>query len=140
MSVPSRGSGLRQFIAFFWGSAAGLAVDLVSFQVLVWFGLEPWLANGVSSFLSITVVYLLVTRYSFGADTRLWTYVVFVAWYTLMIVIMSTLIQLLSSATHGEPFLWKLASVPVSFTANYLFSRFLFERLTRKAPGEAVEE
>jgi putative flippase GtrA len=120
--------GFRQFVAFFWGSAVGLAIDLVGFQVFVWLGLEPWLANGLSSFISITAVYFLVTRYSFGSGTRLWTYVLFVAWYSMMIVIVSTLIQLLSAATGAEPFLWKLASVPFSFAANYAFSRVLLRR------------
>lgn len=130
----------REFWMFFGGSAAGLAVDLLGFQVLVSLGLEPWLANGISSFVSISVVYLLVTRYSFGVGTRVSTYILFVAWYSASIILFSTLIQLAVSSFGGVPFLWKLATVPVSFGLNYLFSRFLFlprQRRDAAAAGDA---
>jgi putative flippase GtrA len=115
-------------LAFFWGSAAGLMIDLSGFQLLVWLGLEPWLANGMSSAGSITAVYFLVSRYSFKGSVGLRTYVMFVTWYGLSIVIFSTLIQYASSETGWVPIVWKLLSVPVSFSLNYAFSRRLFRR------------
>ncbi|QNO37048.1 GtrA family protein [Protaetiibacter sp. SSC-01] len=129
----------REFWTFFGGSAAGLAVDLVGFQLLVWAGLPPWLANGTSSVVSITVVYLLVTRYTFGVGTRLSTYVLFVGWYLTSIVVFSSLIQLAVSLTDWVPFAWKLVTVPISFSLNYLFSRFLFLP-KQKHDAELLEE
>lgn len=116
----------RRFRAFLGASAVGLAIDLIGFQLLITLGLQPWLANGISSLASISAVYLLATRYAFGADARVWTYIAFVAWYTLSIITFSTLIQLATSATDLPPFAWKLMTIPISFTANYLFSRLLF--------------
>lgn len=117
---------LKQFVAFFLGSGVGLIIDLAGFQLLILLGLQPWLANGVSSFVSITAVYLLVSRYSFGADANAKTYVAFVVWYSSSIIVFSLLIQLVSDASGWAPFAVKLLSVPVSFALNYVFSRFLF--------------
>ena len=122
--------GFRQFLAFFGGSAVGLVIDLMGFQALLWSGFDPGIANLVSSTVSITAVYLLVSRYSFGASTRLRTYLVFVTWYGSSILLFSLLIQLASIESGWPPLVWKLMSVPVSFTFNYLFSRYLFQRWT----------
>lgn len=124
----------REFMTFLGGSAVGLTIDLVGFQLLLVSGLEPWLANMISSSASITTVYLLVSRYSFGTGTRLSTYTAFLAWYTMSILTFSMLIQFAVSETDWHPFLWKLISVPVSFLLNYTFSRFLF-----RTPGTGTE-
>lgn len=116
----------RQFGLFFLGSLAGLVIDLGGFALLTWLGVVPWIANFCSSVTSISVVYLLVTRYAFGAGTRSWKYFAFVGWYLANILVFSTIIQLLVSATHLEPFLWKICTIPVSFLVNYFFSRWLF--------------
>jgi putative flippase GtrA len=118
----------RRFVAFFLGSGAGLVVDLGGFSLLVALGIAPGIANLCSSFASITVVYVLVTRYSFGVGTKPATYVLFVAWYSLAIVVFSTLIEWAVVSTGLPPIVCKLASVPFSFSLNYGFSRLLFRR------------
>ena len=125
MPLPA---GIRRLLRFAAGSSVGLMIDLGGFALLHALGLPPWLANGTSSFTAVTAVYLIVTRYSFGARHRVRTYVAFVAWYSFMIVLFSTLIQLAASWSGGGAFLWKLASVPFTFTANYCFSLVLFGR------------
>lgn len=140
---PKSRSRIREFFTFFGGSAAGLAIDLVGFQLLVWVGLWPWLANATSSTVSISVVYLLVSRYAFSASARVSTYLLFVGWYGLSILVFSTLIQFASTGLGGAPLIWKLLSVPVSFMLNYGFSRFLFrgpasENETGGAPRETL--
>ncbi|WP_370449999.1 GtrA family protein [Cryobacterium sp. Hh7] len=106
----------------------GLGIDLLGFGIFMWTGLVVWQANAVSSTLSITAVYFLVTRYSFRAHSQVFTYVVFVAWYGCSIVAFSVLIQYATTASDWEPMVWKLLSVPVSFAINYIFSRWLFRR------------
>lgn len=123
MSARSR---TREFWSFFGGSAVGLVIDLLGFQVLLWVGLEPWLANLASSAASITAVYFLVSRYSFGASARMRTYLLFVGWYGTSIVLFSLVIQLAATETGWYPMVWKLLTVPVSFALNYLFSRYVF--------------
>ncbi|MFC5931180.1 GtrA family protein [Cryobacterium melibiosiphilum] len=124
---------MRQFLSFFGGSAVGLLIDLVGFQLLVSAGLAPWQANVISSMLALTTVYFLVARFAFAAAARLRTYLLFFVWYASNIVVFSSLIQLAVTLTDGPPFGFKLASIPVSFAANYLFTRVLFRRATPPA-------
>lgn len=126
---------LKRLLSFAAGSSVGLVIDLGGFLLLHAAGVVPWLANGLSSSAAVTAVYLLVTRYAFGAERRWWTYVAFVAWYASVIVALSAVIQLLSTATGVDPFLWKLASVPVTFSANFGFSLLLFRGRRSRIPA-----
>lgn len=109
--------------------------DLSLFQVGLVIGLAPWLANAISATTAITVVYFLAVRLAFGANPRAITYVLFFAWYATSVVVSSTAIQVASSATSVQPFIWKLATIPISFCVNYLFSRFLFRDRARPDPA-----
>lgn len=124
----SRHLAVRRFLAFFGASAVGLAIDLGLFALLTAMGLAPWLANGISATTSITAVYFLATKHSFAVRPRLSTYVAFFAWYATSIVVFSFLIDLATDLSGWPAFLWKLASVPVSFALNYGFSTLLFRR------------
>jgi len=117
---------IQEFLTFFGGSAVGLAIDLVGFSLLILTGLVPWQANAISSSLALTAVYFLVVRFAFAAEARVATYVAFFAWYGATIVVFSVLIQAAANLTDGPPLVWKLASIPISFGSNYLFSRYLF--------------
>ena len=128
MSGGARPSHRRGFVMFFLGSLGGLTVDLGGFWLLATVGVPPGIANVTSSAASVTVVYLLVTRFTFGTGVRLSTYVLFVAWYGCNIAVTSTAIQVASTLVLPLPLLWKIASIPLSFLANYGFSRWLFSR------------
>lgn len=125
-----------EFLRFTAGSVAGLAIDLVGFQLLIFAGLAPGLSNALSSALSITVVYLLVTRYAFNVRKSASSFFIFLAWYGGSIVTFSLLIELVVAETGWAPMIAKALSVPVSFGLNYLFSRFLFSRSARSAIRE----
>ena len=125
---------MRQFLSFFGGSAVGLLIDLVGFTLLDVAGLEPWQANAISSTLALTAVYFLVARFAFAAQARVRTYLFFFAWYGANIVVFSTLINLAVNHTDWPPLLCKLASIPISFLLNYLFSRSLFRPGATAAP------
>ncbi|MDH6235418.1 GtrA family protein [Cryobacterium sp. CG_9.6] len=117
---------IREFVTFFGGSAVGLVIDLVGFSLLILTGLVPWQANAVSSSVALTAVYFLVVRFTFSAQARVTTYVAFFAWYGGTIVVFSVLIQAATTLTDWPPLICKLASIPISFGSNYLFSRYLF--------------
>jgi putative flippase GtrA len=119
----------RRFASFFVGSLAGLVVDLGGFAVLVMVGVQPGVSNLCSSFASISVVYLLVTRFTFGVGARPVTYIAFVAWYSTSVLVYSGVIVLLVAETGLPAIACKLMTVPVSFAANYAFSRVLFRKL-----------
>jgi putative flippase GtrA len=125
---------MRQFLRFFGGSAVGLLIDLTGFALLVVAGLEPWQANTISSTLALTAVYFLVVRFAFAARARVRTYVLFFAWYGANIAVFGALINLAVEVTDWAPLLCKLASIPLSFLLNFLFSRSLFHPPPTTAP------
>ena len=47
----------------------------------------------------------------------------------------STAIQLLAASTAVDPFIWKLASIPFTFAANFCFSLVLFRARPVAAPA-----
>lgn len=121
-----------QFGRFAASSALGLFIDIAGFWLASALGVEPFLANITSASASITVVYLLVSRFTFAARTSWMSYVAFFGWYATSILIFSSLISYFSYSIGGAVFLWKALSVPFSFTLNFLFSRFLFVKLQGK--------
>lgn len=127
---------LRRLVSFAVGSGAGLAADLLTFSVLVLVGVPPVAANLVSTAVATTIVYLLVTRYTFRAVRRARTYLLFFGWYAALSVIVSVLIEEISRGDTGWALVLKLLSVPCTFTANYLFSTFLLSPSIRVATGD----
>lgn len=127
---------LRRLLSFALGSGAGLAADLLTFSALVLVGVPPIVANLVSTAVATTIVYLLVTRYTFSAVRRARTYLLFFGWYAALSVVVSVLIEALSHGDRGWALALKLLSVPCTFTANYLFSTFLLSPSIRVATAE----
>jgi putative flippase GtrA len=104
----------------------GLVVDLSIFALGVRLGASPWLANTMSAGGAVVVVYLFVTKYAFRTRRSRATFVGFVAWYLISIVLFSFLIEMLHEGTGWAPFLCKLMSLPFSFGANFGASKMLF--------------
>lgn len=122
-------SRYRQFVTFFLGSGIGVTADMSIFYTLTrLFLIEPWMANTVSASVGIITVYFLVTRHSFRVSRNITSWILFVGWYTVIIITFSWLIQMLVTEVVLVPILAKVFTLPFSFGANYLFSRFLFAR------------
>ena len=122
----SERTGLRALLArllsFAVGSGLGLLVDLGGFAALTLAGLLPVTANIVSSSLSVVVVYLFVTRRTFRVRAHPATFLCFAAWYAANIAATSWTIQYLVDHVAALPWVWKVALVPISFGANFLFN------------------
>lgn len=117
---------MRQFLGFFGGSAVGLIIDLGGFALLISAGLLPWQANALSSTLALTAVYFLVARFAFTARPGVRTYLFFFTWYGSVIIVFSALIDAAVTLTSWPALICKLASIPISFGMNFLFTRYLF--------------
>lgn len=115
-----------RFWRFLLGTFGGLATDLSVFTVLTKVGLAPGFANIISATLGLLLVYFLVTRYAFKAQHSNLKFIAFVTWYSLMILFWGGVIQLLVDNTELPPLFAKLATIPVSFGMNFVFSRVLF--------------
>jgi putative flippase GtrA len=115
-----------RFWRFFLGTVGGLATDLSVFTLLTKVGLAPGFANIISATLGLLVVYFLVTRYAFKAQHSNLKFIAFVTWYSLMILLWGGVIQLLVVNSGISPLVAKLATIPISFGLNFVFSRVLF--------------
>ena len=131
-------SFIRRLLSFTLGSGLGLLVDVGGFTALTIAGVAPGLANVISSSASVVVVYGFVTRRTFQARLHPVTFLCFATWYAGNIAATSLAIQILVDQVAPLPALWKLALVPLSFTANFLFNTALHRWGTRLLPGSGM--
>ncbi|MGY1662210.1 GtrA family protein [Geodermatophilus sp. SYSU D00705] len=132
------GSLVREALRFLLGTCIGLTVDLSVFEAGVRLGAPPGVANVVSSGCAVVVMYAIVTRYVFRSGRSGASFAAFVAWYAFSIAAFSVLIEVLHGTTGWAPFLCKLVSLPLSFAANFVFSKVIFRRAGRAA-GSTVD-
>ena len=124
-AVPFFLKNYRKIAHFFWGSLAGVTVDLFFFQVLVYATIQPLHANMVSSALAITTTYFLVTRYTFKQSPNPKKFALFFAYYTVSILFFSFAINYTVNISKLTPLFCKICSLPFSFLTNFLFSNII---------------
>jgi putative flippase GtrA len=124
---------VRDALRFLLSTCLGLTVDLAVFGVGVWLGATPGVANVVSSGCAVVVMYAVVTRYVFRGGRSRGSFVAFVAWYVVSIAVFSVLVEVLHDSTGWAPFVCKLVSLPLSFAANFGFSKIVFRGAGRNA-------
>ncbi|WP_158544517.1 GtrA family protein [Blastococcus sp. TBT05-19] len=129
---------VREVLRFLVGTCLGLTVDLGVFEAAVRLGAAPGVANVLSSGCAVVVMYLVVTRYVFRADRSPSSFAVFVGYYAVSIATFSIVIQILHETTGWLPFICKLVSLPLSFAANFVFSKVIFRRSGR--PSESPSD
>lgn len=118
----------RRFSKFIISSFLGLGIDLLVFQIMVYFNSSALLANLCSSILAVGVLYFLVSRFTFAGKGSYIAALIFYFWYFAIIIFFSLVIELVSSSLDIQPILIKVLTIPISFLLNYLFSIFVFKR------------
>lgn len=131
---------VKELTVFGLVSASTLGVDLFTFLVLSNLGLPPFFANLFSSTLAAVLVYFASSRYAFLRKTTASKGFAVVTWYLLATFSWSTVIQLLASGPVGNDFLSKVITVPFSFVANYLVSKYIIQRLALGEGGSKTHE
>lgn len=116
----------KQILSFSLGSAIGLFIDIVGFELLALSGLRADYANLISSFTAVIAVYLFVTRFTFSVSKEWKSFIPFIAWYVISIPAFSFLVLQISELLDLSGLIAKICVIPISFTSNYLFNRFLF--------------
>jgi putative flippase GtrA len=125
---------LIQFAAV---SGTGLALDFCLFVALLWFRVPPLAANSVSSLAAVTFVYFASVRrvFRYGGQFHVAMFATYAAYQACGIALGSWAVQsLIVAGLPGAAS--KLAIVPLTFTANYLFMAWLTSdpyRWTREA-------
>lgn len=128
-------SGLlrTEVVRFFLSTLVGLSVDLGGYGILTAFNSQAGIANLMSSTAAVAVMYVLSGRFTFRSRGGTTTVVLFFAWYAVSILCFSTLIQVAAHSWHWGPLPAKVASLPLSFTANFLTTRLIFATTSLKA-------
>jgi putative flippase GtrA len=118
-------------------SGTGLALDFCLFLALLSLRVPPFAANSASSLAAVTFVYFASVRrvFRYGGEFRVAMFAAYVAYQACGIAAGSWAVQaLIALGLAGAAA--KLAIVPLTFTANYLFMGWLTanpERWSREA-------
>jgi putative flippase GtrA len=119
---------VKELTVFALFSASTLAVDIVTFVVLSNFGFSPFISNACSSTLAALLIYFASSKYAFLGKPRVSKAFAVVTWYLLATLIWSSVIQFLAAGPLGDNFLSKAITVPFSFLANYLVSKYIIQK------------
>jgi putative flippase GtrA len=131
------GLHLTKLVHFAGVSGTGLILDFCLFLALLSFRLPPFAANFASSCAAVTFVYFASLRrvFRYGGEFHASMFALYAAYQAFGIAAGSWVIQLLIGL--GAPgAVAKLAIVPVTFSANYLFMSWLTSNPARWS-GEA---
>ncbi|MFW8745153.1 GtrA family protein, partial [Mesorhizobium japonicum] len=128
MTQPAPTTGWRhalgRLISFGFYSGIGVLCDwAVLFALTTFTPMADWGANIVSSAVGTTIVYVAVTRRTWKVPQSWITYLVFVTWYALVILLCSVLIDTAHTWWGWLPIVGKIATTPLSFALNYAFNR-----------------
>ena len=115
-------------------SGIGLGLDMLTFLGLVGIGFSPLHANLLSSVAGVTFVYFALVRRIFSYEGRfhLTMFSAYLTYQACGIAAGSWLVGLLA-ALGLLPIFAKMAILPITFSANYLFMGWLTSRATRWA-------
>ena len=116
----------RRVFRFGIVSGLGLCLDLLTFLGLVGYGFSPFQANLVSSVAGVTFVYFVSVRRVFSYEGR-FHLAMFAAYLTYQMcgIFAGSWLVGLRSALGLLPIAAKMAILPITFCANYLFMGWL---------------
>ena len=131
-----------QAFKFFGLSGLGWIIDMCIFSLLTYFGVYTILANIISSFVAVTFVYLTSTKNIFVNMNNKFNikkkYVVYVLYQVIIVLISSTIINLIAKDLTGsniELFVnyskisAKIIVTPFTMVTNFMFMKFLVEKV-----------
>lgn len=140
-SLPqaSRRTLFVQLSKFFAGTLVGLAVDFGVYLLATAVGIEPGIANAISSTCAVIVTYIISVRFTFGVKPGLRSFAEYAAWYAISIAVFSVAIQFIHDAPHLDAIWAKLFVLPFSFIANFIASRVILIPRSSQRQGLAVD-
>ena len=117
-------------------SGGGLALDLSIFLLMVHLGFTPVSANFLSATIAVTFVYFAsVSRiFSYQGRFLMGLFLAYLAYQAAAVPAASLAVGYLAVKWMSPP-LAKLAVLPLTFSANYMFMAFLTHRRRAAAEG-----
>ena len=124
---------LLRIVKFGFVSAAGLALDFVIFLALIGLDVAPFVANAASATAAVTFVYFASVRriFSYRGGFLLGLFAAYLAYQAAGVTAASLAVAYLSDH-YLPPVAAKIAILPVTFTANYLFMALITRRSPRR--------
>lgn len=119
---------LLELIVFAAVSAGTLGADLLVFLALSSFGFTPFLANICSSTFAAVCVYLASSKFAFLRKASISKGSAVIAWYLMATLLWSSVVQLVVDFTTIESFAAKIITVPFSFGANFVVSKYIIQK------------
>jgi len=117
---------LKKLLGFAFVSGLGLAIDFAIFLLLVALSLSPLAANAVSGSCAVTYVYFASVRriFSYQGTFLFGLFLAYLVYQIAGVTAASFAVSFLASHFMA-PALAKVAILPVTFSANYLFMSLL---------------
>lgn len=120
---------VERILLFAAASGSGLAIDFLLFVALAASGLAPGWANLVSGTAAVSFVYFASVRriFRYGGRFLVGLFAAYLLYQAMGVALASWAVAMLA-AIGWAPLLAKLAILPVTFPANYLFMSALTAR------------
>ena len=119
---------VAQLVRFFLSTLVALGLDFGLYAVLCSLGVIPGWASLISSGTATIVLYFFSTRLTFRTKHSLGRALAFCVWYTFSIAGFALLVQGIHEQFDLHWFLSKAATLPFSFSINFLVSRAILYR------------
>lgn len=133
---------VRQAVRFIGLSGIGWLMDLCVYTVLGIWSEDLFLSNIVSSWVGVTFVFLLSTRYVFKDRGRIplkWKYVIYLSYQCALILLMSELLAAVDAVITRaisiaiildlSAIISKIVITPVTMVLNFIVMKGIMERI-----------
>ncbi len=133
---------VRQAVRFIGLSGIGWLMDLCVYTVLGIWSEDLFLSNIVSSWVGVTFVFLLSTRYVFKDRGRIplkWKYVIYLSYQCVLILLMSELLAAVDAVITRaisiaiildlSAIISKVVITPVTMVLNFIVMKGIMERI-----------
>lgn len=131
---------VRSVLQFALVSGIGLAIDFAIFLSLVAAGASPFFANLTSGGCAVAFVYFASVRriFSYRGEFLLGLFAAYLAYQAAAVTAASLAVGYLAQQ-FGPPALAKLAILPVTFAANYVFMWMLTRQGAGRGAGRGAD-
>jgi putative flippase GtrA len=109
----------KELFKFLLIAGFGALLDFLVFFILATFWVSVFLANYISSSLSVIFVYYLSNRFLYSSTYSHVKFTKFVVWYILSITFFSLVISILVNFANLNSILAKISIMPASFISNF---------------------
>lgn len=123
---------IARIVQFALVSGAGLALDFGLFIALTQFGLGPGFSNFISASIAVTFVYFVSVKkiFAYQGQFLFGLFAAYLIYQAIAVIAASLAVEVLAVSTPLTAIWSKIAILPATFGANFLFMSWL----TREKP------